>query len=77
MIQPAEWQDTQQLGPNLASSVPANRQQDAETADPFPDTEMLVDVERDTRWWPEAVDGRCGANAAEFAASQPAPLSIV
>lgn len=77
MTHPDEWPDTQQLEPKLATAVPVKLPQDAETAEPFPDTEMLLDAERDTRWWPEAVDGRCGANAAEFAASQPAPLSIV
>ena len=28
-------------------------------------------------WWPESADGRCSQSAALFAASQPAPLSIV
>ena len=28
-------------------------------------------------WWPESSDGQCSENAALFAASQPAPLSIV
>jgi hypothetical protein len=28
-------------------------------------------------WWPESADGRCSESAALFAASQPAPLSIV
>jgi len=28
-------------------------------------------------WWSESVDGRCSESAALFAASQPAPLSVV
>ena len=32
---------------------------------------------RDPRWWSESSDGRCSESAALFAASQPAPLSVV
>ena len=28
-------------------------------------------------WWSESTDGRCSEGAALFAASQPAPLSVV
>lgn len=28
-------------------------------------------------WWPESADGQCSESAALFAASQPAPLSVV
>jgi len=28
-------------------------------------------------WWSESADGRCSEDAALFAASQPAPLSVV
>ena len=28
-------------------------------------------------WWPESADGHCSEHAALFAASQPAPLSVV
>ncbi len=28
-------------------------------------------------WWPESADGQCSQSAALFAASQPAPLSVV
>ncbi len=79
MTQPDDWQDTQQLDPNQAPPALAKRPADAgaEAVEPFPDTELLVDTEHDTRWWPEAIDGRWGENAAEFAASQPTPLTIV
>jgi hypothetical protein len=33
------------------------------------------DLEPD--WWSESTDGRCSESAALFAASQPAPLSVV
>lgn len=31
----------------------------------------------DPHWWSESIDGRCSEDAALFAASQPAPLSVV
>lgn len=34
-----------------------------------------TDLEPD--WWSESTDGRCSESAALFAASQPAPLSVV
>ena len=77
MTQPNDWQDTQQLDPNAAPSNTPPGPAELPLADPFADTEVFVDSEHNTQLWPEAVDGRCGENAAEFAASQPAGLSIV
>lgn len=34
-------------------------------------------VDLDARWWSESTDGCCSEDAALFAASQPAPLSVV
>jgi len=34
-------------------------------------------VDLDAQWWSESTDGRCSEDAALFAASQPAPLSVV
>ena len=79
-----EWQDTRQLearaeqaggGAEPAASVggraktPANRD--------FAHTEPQRRDDLDSRWWSEATDGQCSEEAAQFAASQPAPLSIV
>ena len=45
-------------------------------ASEFPATQPLPQ-ELDSDWWAESVDGRCSEHAALFAASQPAPLSVV
>ncbi len=68
----------------------ANDEQDrpsVELAREIPATDFVatvIDVDalepRDKQsphWWSESVDGRCSQNAAMFAASQPAPLSVV
>lgn len=46
-------------------------------AQPFAPTEIDADAEHANGWWPESADGHCSESAALFAASQPAPLSIV
>lgn len=77
MTQPDAWQDTEQLDPNAAASDAPTPAADETPGAAFPDTEMHPHSESGDQLWPEAVDGRCGENASEFAASQPAPLSIV
>ncbi|MEO8545293.1 MAG: hypothetical protein ABI434_17045, partial [Burkholderiaceae bacterium] len=62
-----------------------NSGHDPHTADPAGDAaptdfaaaapETWQQLESD--WWSESVDGRCSESAALFAASQPAPLSVV
>ena len=44
---------------------------------PFAPTQIDDHPEHADDWWPESADGQCSENAALFAASQPAPLSIV
>ena len=46
-------------------------------AQPFTATQIDDNPEHADDWWPESADGQCSENAALFAASQPAPLSIV
>jgi hypothetical protein len=78
-------QDTQQLEPHAAGScAPSNAAQAADAVptgcpadDGFPATQLQPRDDDDSRWWAEAADGRCSDEAAQFAASQPAPLSIV
>ena len=43
----------------------------------FVPTQMDENAENANDWWSESADGQCSENAALFAASQPAPLSIV
>ena len=43
----------------------------------FVSTQIDENAENSTDWWSESTDGQCSENAALFAASQPAPLSIV
>ena len=43
----------------------------------FAATEPNGDPAAGTDWWSESTDGQCSESAALFAASQPAPLSIV
>ena len=43
----------------------------------FVPTEIDADAANATDWWSESTDGQCSESAALFAASQPAPLSIV
>jgi len=50
--------------------------QDAGQAD-FAPTQPETAQDIDPDWWSESTDGRCSESAALFAASQPAPLSIV
>lgn len=49
----------------------------ADTELPFPPTEIDEEGSNGNDWWSESADGRCSESAALFAASQPAPLSIV
>jgi hypothetical protein len=51
--------------------------QDPQHVEDFAPTEPIARDESDSRWWSEAADGRCSDDAAQFAASLPAPLSIV
>ncbi len=39
--------------------------------------ENAANADNPNDWWPESADGQCSESAALFAASQPAPLSIV
>ena len=43
----------------------------------FVPTEIDANAANAADWWSESTDGQCSENAALFAASQPAPLSIV
>jgi hypothetical protein len=43
----------------------------------FAPTRPDEDGEHPSGWWPESADGQCSEHAALFAASQPAPLSVV
>lgn len=43
----------------------------------FAATEVQERAEMEPGWWSESTDGQCSEYAALFAASQPAPLSIV
>ncbi len=43
----------------------------------FVPTQIDEDPEISNDWWSESTDGQCSEHAALFAASQPAPLSIV
>ena len=47
------------------------------TAAGFAPTQIEEPSENLTDLWSEATDGHCSQNAALFAASQPAPLSVV
>ena len=60
-------------GHDLQSSDPAAHASDNTAKASGPDA--LHD--RDPHWWSESTDGRCSQTAAQFAASQPAPLTIV
>lgn len=79
------WQDTQQLEPQaVQAAAPSSAAQPADAGtsdtldeDGFPATRLQPRDDADPRWWAEAADGRCSDEAAQFAASQPAPLSIV
>ena len=44
---------------------------------PFAPTEIDDNPDHANDWWPESADGQCSESAALFAASHPAPLSIV
>ena len=46
-------------------------------AQEFAPTQADQDSEHPSDWWSESTDGQCSESAALFAASQPAPLSIV
>ena len=50
---------------------------DAAAPREFAPTQMDENAENANDWWSESADGQCSENAALFAASQPAPLSIV
>ncbi len=43
----------------------------------FANTEVLERDKPDQQLWAESTDGRCSESAALFAASQPAPLTVV
>ena len=43
----------------------------------FAPTEITEDPNVAANWWSECTDGQCSETAALFAASQPAPLSVV
>jgi hypothetical protein len=47
------------------------------SAQPFAPTQIDDNPQHANDWWPESADGQCSEIAALFAASQPAPLSIV
>lgn len=85
MTHSRHWQDTQQLQPR-DESTPAGDAGPTQAADSrleapdaagFPNTELPARDGLDSRWWSEAADGQCSEEAAQFAASQPAALSIV
>ena len=84
MTDPHDWQDTQQLDPAATRPETAGPQTASQQAslpdqseDDFASTELHERAELDSDVWAEAADGRCSEDAALFAASQPAPLSIV
>jgi hypothetical protein len=59
------------MGQMEADQVPG-AQQEAKPSE-FAATQPFDDDAR----WPESIDGQCSEHAALFAASQPAPLTIV
>jgi hypothetical protein len=64
--------------PRAHAPAAADRAQPGEaTAQPFAPVQIDDNSERANDWWPESADGQCSASAALFAASQPAPLSVV
>jgi hypothetical protein len=84
MTHSKEWQDTQQLEPrgepaHDAATPAASVDNQTETPDgnDFAHTELQPRQDLDPRLWSEAADGQCSEDAAQFAVSQPAPLSIV
>lgn|GEM_PF-1126147 len=84
MTDPRDWQDTQQLDPSEARPAPGGLRP-AAAQGPLPNlldndvasSELQERAELGATVWAEAADGRCSEDAALFAASQPAPLSIV
>ncbi len=76
-------------GENILGNSPADQNTDSRTqapalplppADPataFTKKQPEGEQENANDWWPESADGQCSESAALFAASQPAPLSIV
>ena len=77
------WEYT--LGNSSPEQDNAAQAADSQSADPghsqlpqeFVATEIDLDSGNATDGWSEATDGQCSESAALFAASQPAPLSIV
>ena len=67
--------------PTTASLAPTGNPDTPEFANTevqeFANTEVLERDSVDPQWWSESTDGRCSENAALFAASQPAPLTVV
>jgi hypothetical protein len=64
--------------PSAQAPAAADATQPGEAAaQPFAPTQIDDDAEHANDWWPESADGQCSESAALFAASQPAPLSIV
>ena len=68
------------------STTPTGRATDPQAADTnhpeaaasdFAHTRPDDATDDTTGWWPESTDGQCSESAALFAASQPAPLSVV
>jgi hypothetical protein len=62
---------------NRNSAAPGQEEIQPDEAPEFAATQMDETPEIETSWWAEATDGQCSESAALFAASQPAPLSIV
>lgn len=55
----------------------ADGQHQEAAASEFAATRPIDAEDSQPGWWPESADGQCSESAALFAASQPAPLSIV
>ena len=64
--------------PRAQAQAAAEASQPGEAAaQPLAPTQIDDEPEHANDWWPESADGQCSESAALFAASQPAPLSIV
>ena len=60
-----------------AQAAPSDPQHQEAAQSDFAPTRPDESEAQSSGWWTESADGQCSENAALFAASQPAPLSVV
>jgi len=75
--QGTQRRDADAAPPGETTRPAANERAQTPPGRHFPRAELQPSEASDSRWWAEADDGHCNKEAALFAASQPAPLSIV